>query len=160
MPDGIGFNAEDRDCRLLEFTRPMDAQQSTPEVPEDWAEKKDIAKDSRYENYRLFLEEYSSRKQGSLRWTCTQANFTVGVRGSIKTDDFNSRLAGLGIQGQKSEMRLLSARSEKHLNHQTPCLPYSFWLSVRTQNGRSMQFSSYWQTPARNNTVFSRDSLG
>ena len=28
-PDGIAFNAEGRECRFLEFTRPMDAQQST-----------------------------------------------------------------------------------------------------------------------------------
>ena len=135
----------------------MDAQQSTPEVPEDWAEKKDIAKDSRYENHRLFLEEYSSRKLGSLRWTCTQVNFTMGVRGSIKTEDFGSRLASLG---KKSEMRLSSARSEKRLNDRTPYLPYSSWLSERTQSGRSMQFPKYWQTPARNDTVFSKDSLG
>jgi len=79
MLDGMAFTAEGRDCRFLEFTRPMDAQQSIPEVPEDWAEKKDIAKDSRYENHGSFLEEYSSRRLGSLRWTCTQANFTVGV---------------------------------------------------------------------------------
>ena len=30
-PDGIAFNAEGRECRFLEFTRPMDAQQSTPD---------------------------------------------------------------------------------------------------------------------------------
>ena len=75
----------------------MDAQHGTPEVPEDWAEKKDIAKDLRYENHRSFLEEYSARKLGSPRWTCTQANFTVGVRGLIKTEDFDSRLVSLRI---------------------------------------------------------------
>ena len=49
---------------FLEFTRPMDSQKSSPEYLEDWAEKKDIAKDLRYENHRSFLEEYSDRKLG------------------------------------------------------------------------------------------------
>ena len=93
-PDGIAFNAEDslRECVFLEFTRPMDSQKSSPEEPADWAEKKDIAKDLRYDNHRIFLKEYSDRKLGRLGWTCTQANFTVGVRGSIKSEDFDSWL--------------------------------------------------------------------
>lgn len=130
-PDGIGFNVEDRDCRLLEFTRPMDAQQSTPEVPEDWAEKKDIAKDSRYENHRSFIEEYSSRKQGSLRWKCTQANFTVGVRGSIKTEDFNKRLEGLGIQGKKIRDEITTRTVRKTLEISDAMLT-TFFLAVNT----------------------------
>jgi len=130
-PDGIGFNVEDRDCRLLEFTRPMDAQQSTPEVPEDWAEKKDIAKDSRYKNHRSFIEEYSSRKQGSLRWKCTQANFTVGVRGSIKTEDFNKRLEGLGIQGKKIRDEITTRTVRKTLEISDAMLT-TFFLAVNT----------------------------
>ena len=93
----------------------MDAQQSTPEVPEDWAEKKDIAKDLRYENHRSFLEEYSARKLGSLRWTCTQADFTVGVRGPIKTEDFDSRLENLGIQGEKVRDEIVKRTVRKTL---------------------------------------------
>ena len=86
---------------------------STPEVPEDWAEKKDIAKDFRYENHRSFIEKYSSCKQGSLRWKCTQANFTVGVRGLIKTEDFNNRLTGLGIQGKKIRDEIITRMVRK-----------------------------------------------
>jgi len=101
---------------FLEFTRPMDSQKSSPEDLEDWAEKRNIAKNLRYENHRSFLEKYSDCKLGRLRWTCTQANFTVGVRGSIKSEDFNSRLASLGnlwgFKGEKSKKILPRARSE------------------------------------------------
>ena len=31
-PDGIAFNAEGKECRFLEFMRPMDAQQSIPKT--------------------------------------------------------------------------------------------------------------------------------
>ena len=79
----------------------MDSQESSPEDPADWAEKKNIAKNLRYEHHRAFLEEYSDRKLGKLRWTCIHANFTVGVRGSIKSEDFDSRLVGLGVHEEK-----------------------------------------------------------
>ena len=36
-PDGIAFNAEDRICVFLEFTRPMDTRLGSPEEPGDWA---------------------------------------------------------------------------------------------------------------------------
>ena len=79
----------------------MDSWEGSLEVPADWAKKKDIAKNLRYKHHRAFLEEYSDRKLGRLRWTCTQANFTVGVRRSIKSEDFDSRLAGFGVNEEK-----------------------------------------------------------
>ena len=51
-PDRIAFSAQCRECVFLEFTRPMDSQKSSPEDLIDWAEKKDIAKNLRYENHR------------------------------------------------------------------------------------------------------------
>jgi hypothetical protein len=104
---------------------------STPEVPEDWAEKKDIAKDLRYENHRSFIEEYSSRKQGSLRWKCTQANFTVSVRGLIKTEDFNNRLTGLGIQGRKIRDEIITRTVRKTFEILDAMLT-TFFLAVNT----------------------------
>jgi len=55
-PDGIAFNAEDRICVFLEFTRPMDTRTGSLDEPADWAEEKDFAKDLRYENHRIFIE--------------------------------------------------------------------------------------------------------
>jgi len=130
-PDGIAFNAEDRICVFLEFTRPMDTRTGSLEEPGDWAEEKDSLKNLRYENHRSFLEEYSRRKLGRLRWTCTQANFTVGVRGSIKTEDFDTRLAGLGIP-EKKVRRVIAVRTVRKTLELSDAMLSIFHLSIRT----------------------------
>ena len=130
-PDGIAFNAEDRICVFLEFTRPMDTRRGSPEEPGDWAEEKDFTKNLRYENHRNFLETYSNRKLGRLRWTCTQMNFTIGARGSIKTEDFDARLAGLGIP-DKSVRRAIAVRTVRKTLELSDAMLSIFHLSIRT----------------------------
>ena len=131
-PDGIAFNAEDRICVFLEFTRPMDTRTGLiAEEPGDWAEEKDSLKNLRYENHRNFLEEYSGRKLGRSRWTCTQANFTVGARGSIKTEDFDARLAGLGIPDKKVR-RVIAVRTVRKTLELSDAMLSIFHLSIRT----------------------------
>ena len=83
-------------------THPMDMWDSILVEPEDWAELKNIAKNLRYAHLKKFLEVYSKYKIGnSKKWFRRQLNFTVEVGGSIKTDDFESRLAGLGVNELK-----------------------------------------------------------
>ena len=130
-PDGIAFNAEDRICVFLEFTRPMDTRTGSLEEPGDWAEEKDSFKNLRYENHRNFLETYSKRKLGRLGWTCTQANFTIGARGSIKTEDFDTRLAGLGIP-DKSVRRVIAVRTVRKTLELSDAMLSIFHLSIRT----------------------------
>ena len=75
--------------------------------------------------------EYSKRKLGRLRWSCTQANFTVGVRGSIKTDDFDTRLAGPGIP-EKNVRRVIAVRMVRKTLELSDVLLSIFHLSIRT----------------------------
>ena len=112
---------------------PVDALISSIDEPTDWTEEpdKDITKDLHYENHRIFLEEYSERKLGRLRWSCTQANFTVGVRGSIKTDDFDTRLAGLGIP-EKKVRRAIAVRTVRKTLELLDAMLSIFHLSIRT----------------------------
>ena len=93
-PDGVDFDAEGRVCVFLEFTRPTDAANDSPRK---WVERKDSQKSDKYERHRNFIE-YKSRKQG-MNWTCQQANFSVGVRGSVRTSD--DRLKKLGLESKK-----------------------------------------------------------
>ena len=131
-PDGIAFNAEDRICVFLEFTRPMDTRTGLiAEEPGDWAEEKDSLKNLRYENHRSFLEDYSRRILGRLSWTCTQTNFTVGARGSIKTEDFDARLAGLGILDKKVRQVIVIRTVRKTLELSDAMLSI-FHLAIRT----------------------------
>ena len=130
-PDGIAFNTEDRKCVFLEFTRPMDTRTGLLDEPADWAEEKDFVKDLRYKNHRIFIEEYSECKLGRLRYSCTQANFTVGVRGSIKTDDFDTRLAGLGIP-EKKVRQVITMRTVRQTLELSDAMLSIFHLSIRT----------------------------
>ena len=130
-PDGIAFNAEDRECVFLEFTRPINSQMSSLEELADWVEKKDITKDLRYENHRIFLKEYSDRKLGRLGWTCTQANFTVSLRGSIKSEDLDILLAGLGIH-EKKVRDVIATRTVRKTLELSDAVLTIFHMSIRT----------------------------
>ena len=95
-PDGVAFEMRGRVCNFTEFTRPMD---SPCDAPPKWAEKKDTYKSDKYARQRDFIEHLS--KLRGMSWTCQQTNFSVGVRGSIRTADFDERLKQLGVQSGK-----------------------------------------------------------
>ena len=75
---------------------------------EDWEEKKDAEKRSRYAPVLEFLNSLQE-KEG---WTIIQFNFTVGVRGSISNVDrteplsFTSTLKALGITSRINPDRI------------------------------------------------------
>ena len=48
----------------------------------DWVERKEAEKDERYALQRYFTNLMSAQKGKG--WDCTQINFTVGARGSLK----------------------------------------------------------------------------
>lgn len=95
-PDGVVFEMRGRICVFMEFTRPMD---SPCENPPKWAEKKDTYKSGKYARQREFIEHISELRKMS--WTCKQTNFSVSVRGSIRTADFDDRLKQLGVESDK-----------------------------------------------------------
>jgi len=130
-PDGIAFNTEDRKFVFLEFTRPVDTRTGCLDEPADWSEDTDFVKSLSCEKHRSFLEEYSKRKFGRLRWSCTQANFTVGVRVSIKTDDVDTRLAGLGIP-EKKVRQVIAVRTVRKTLELLDAMLSIFHLSIRT----------------------------
>jgi len=83
-PDGVAFNEMARICAYLEYTRPMDSRDDASEQPDwytgadwslDWAQKKDIAKNTRYARHLEYIG-WASRKKGAT-WTTAQYNFTV-----------------------------------------------------------------------------------
>jgi hypothetical protein len=75
-PDGYAIHQKSKRLAILEFTRAMDSS-------EDWEEKKDAEKRSRYAPVLEFFISLRER-QG---WTMIPFNFTVGVRGSISNVD-------------------------------------------------------------------------
>jgi hypothetical protein len=69
-PDGYAIHQKSKRLAILEFTRAMDSS-------EDWEEKKDAEKRSRYAPVLEFFNALRER-QG---WTMIQFNFMVWVRG-------------------------------------------------------------------------------
>jgi len=51
-PDGVAFDAKNKHCVFLEFTRPMDSVTSSDEG--DWAETKELEKNERYRMHIYF----------------------------------------------------------------------------------------------------------
>jgi hypothetical protein len=90
-PDGYAVHQKSKRS-ILEFTRAMDST-------DDWELQKDAEKRKRYDPVLEFFNSLPDR-QG---WSLLQFNFTVGVRGSISTEDrtdplsFVSMLKALGI---------------------------------------------------------------
>ena len=68
---------------MLEFTRAMDSR-------EGWKARKDDEKTAWYKYNLEFINELSE-------WNASQIDFTVGVRGSIKSQAFASKLSKLDV---------------------------------------------------------------
>ena len=75
----------------MEYTRAIDTN-------EDWAEKKEQEKNNRYSSYLGFINHLSNREKSG--WKASQTYFTTGVRGSLNTNKFMTRLESLGVKNK------------------------------------------------------------
>jgi len=110
-PDGVAFDDKGKQCIFLEFTRPMDSVTSSDEG--DWAERKELEKNERY-GMRLYFINYLSALNGR-PWNCTQADFTVGARGSLKRTQFQDRLCLLGVTNSRARDKIRALTVSKAL---------------------------------------------
>ena len=108
-PDGVAFDAIGMLCVFLEFTRPMDSISASEEG--DWAERKESEKNERYAMHRYFIQHLSTLYGRA--WKCTQINFTVGARGSIRTAQFSERLQLLGVQDSRARGKIRATTVSK-----------------------------------------------
>jgi len=65
---------------------------------EGWAEKKGQEKNDRYSSHLGFINHLSNREKSG--WKASQTNFTTGVRGSLHTNQFLTRLESLGVKNE------------------------------------------------------------
>jgi len=79
----------------------------------DWAERKESEKNERYAMHRYFINQLSSSKGRT--WECTQINFTVGARSSLKKTQFNDRLQLLGVTDSKVRDKIRATTVSKTL---------------------------------------------
>jgi len=121
-PDGVAFDAKGKQCVFLEFTCPMDSVLSSDEG--DWAEGKELEKSERYGLHRYCINNLSALS--GRPWNCSQINFIVGVRGSLKKIQFQERLHLLGVTNSKTKDKIRALTVSKTL----PCLTLSSSLST------------------------------
>ena len=88
----------------------MDSVTSSPEG--DWAEREELEKNARYGMHIYFINHLSALH--GRPWNCTQANFTVGARGSLKQTQFQDRLRLLAVTKSKPETKSERSQSQKH----------------------------------------------
>jgi len=103
-PCGCAFDAKDKQCVFLEFTRPMDSVTLSDEG--GWADRKELEKNERYCMHLYFIN-YLSALNGR-PWNCSQANFTVRARGSLKRIEFQDRPCLLGLTNSKARDKIRS----------------------------------------------------
>jgi len=72
---------------------------------EDWAEKNGQKKDDRYSPHLGFINHLSKREKSG--WKATQINFTTGVRGSLHTNQFLTRLESPGVKNKNMREAIL-----------------------------------------------------
>jgi len=80
----------------------MDSVTSSEEG--DWAERKELEKNERCGMHIYFINHLSVLH--GRPWNCTQANFTVGARGSLKQTQFQDRLRLLGVANPKARDKI------------------------------------------------------
>jgi len=103
-PDGLAFDKKKKLCIFLEYTRAMDTN-------EDWAEKKEQEKNDKYSSHLGFINHLSNRDKSG--WKASQTNFTTGVRGSLHTNQFLTRLESLGVKNKNTQEALRNRTVQK-----------------------------------------------
>jgi len=91
---------------------------------EDWAEKKEQEKNDRYSSLLGFINRLSHREKSS--WKASPTNFTTGVRGSLHTNQFLTRLELLGVKNQNTREAIRNRTVQKTLSMSDIILKFSF----------------------------------
>ena len=123
--EGLAFDKRKKICVLLEYTRAMDTKQ-------DWAEKMKQEKNDRYSSHLGFINHLSNREKSG--WKATQINFTMGLRGSLHTNQFLTRLESHGVKIKNTREAIRNRTVHKTLSMSDMILKlFSIALNSRTE---------------------------
>jgi len=91
---------------------------------EDWAEKTEQEKNDRYSSHLGFINHLIHR--GKSGWKASQPNFTTGVRGSLHTNQFLTRLESLGVKNINTREAIRNRTVQKTLSMLDMIFKFSF----------------------------------
>ena len=80
---------------------------------EDWAERKEQQKNERNGPLVGFINHLSHQERSG--WKASQTNFTTGVRGSLHTNQFLTRLESLGVKNTNTREAIRNRTVQKTL---------------------------------------------
>jgi len=123
------YEKEKKICVLLEYTRATDTN-------EDWAEKKKQEKNERYNSLLGFINHLSYREKSS--WKASQTNFTTGVRGSLHTNQFLTRLESLGVKNKNTREAIRNRTVQKTLSMSDRILKF-FLIALNSKSDCTLQ---------------------
>jgi len=129
MPDGLAFDKEFFLCVFLEYTRAMDTN-------EDWAEKKEQEKNDRYSSHLGFINHLSNREKSG--WKASQSNFTTGVRDSLRTNQFFTRLESPGVKNKNTREAIRNRMVQKTLSMSDMILKF-FFITLKSKTEWTLQ---------------------
>ena len=116
-PDGLAFDMVQKFDVFLVCTRAMDTN-------EDWAEKEEQEKNDKYSSLLGFINHLSHREKSG--WKASQTNFTTGVRGSLHTNKFLTRLESLGVKNKNTREAIRNRTVQKTLSMSDMILKFFF----------------------------------
>jgi len=102
----------------------------------DWAEKKEQEKNDRYSSHLGFLNHLSYREKSG--WKASQTNFTTGVRGSLHTNQFLTRLESLGVKNQNTTEAIRNRKAQKTLSMSDMILKF-FLIALNSKTDWTLQ---------------------
>jgi len=91
---------------------------------EDWAERKEQEKNDRYNSHPNFINHLNHREKSG--WKASQTNFTTGVRGSLHTNQFLTRLESLGVKNKNTQEAIQNRMVQKTLSMSDMILKFFF----------------------------------
>ena len=113
----------------MEYTRAMDTN-------EDWAEKKEQKKNERYSSHLGFINHLSNREKSG--WKDSQTNFTRGVRGSLHTNQFQTRLESLGVKDKHQWEAIRNRMVQNPLSMSDMILKF-FFIALNSKTDLTLQ---------------------
>jgi len=103
---------------------------------EDWAEKKEQEKNDRYSSHLGFINHLSNREKSGRKASPT--NFTTGVRGSLHTNQFLTRLESLGVKNKNTREAIRNRTVQKTLYMSDMILKF-FFIALNSKTEWTLQ---------------------
>jgi len=118
---------------------------------EDWAEKKEQEKIERYSSLLGFINHLSHREKSG--WKASQTNFTTGVRGSLHTNKFLTRLESLRVKNKNTREAIRNRTVQKTLSMSDMILKF-FFIALNSKSNCTLQI-----LPTESSTRTWKDSI-